>query len=206
MGEKLGAIRPAEQETESLKRKVGHRSRLWKILSELHPAALQPAGKSAKCHNLLIACLTGRELQSAFWVGEGERPRRETVQEGGCWVGQVCTGEVSEAGAGEQIPRLHQGPTATLAWMQNGSWMCGGTESIIYWKVGRTDPRGWKISETTCCHPLAYVRLISIDRATSGFQISEIFSPWQLPAHDWILVTMLSNTPGYSWLKSENRH
>lgn len=87
MGEKLGGIRPvlgnkrdpaAEQETKSPKRKVGHRSGL-KYSIGLHPTTLQPTGKSAKCHNLVIACLMGRELRSApGWVRERGRDERQS--------------------------------------------------------------------------------------------------------------------------------
>ena len=41
--------------------------------------ALQPTGKSAKCHNLVIECLTGRELRSTLeWVRERGRDQRRS--------------------------------------------------------------------------------------------------------------------------------
>lgn len=64
------------------------------ILLELHPPTPEPAGKSAKCHSLVIVCLVERELHSTFrWMREREAERREgpgrqAAEQGGSELGK----------------------------------------------------------------------------------------------------------------------
>lgn len=190
MGEKLGDETSSREqqraEQSSRLRAWGGKSGLCNILLQIRPITHKPAGKLAKGLHLVTACPVERKLCLTFrcmWARAAER--REASRKASCRAREVRIREATEAWPGEHNARLHEEPTETLEWMQDGSWMWASEHST----ERQRGPKAGRLETAARCH-MAYIILCPIDEAASVFWANKslVCGSYQ---HMTVSVTML---------------